>query len=191
MWVYPSSPDLHFLVCKMGSGGTVYTIGQNALSRPGTEFFWALGRQLPCAERADGRPAPPSSLELRPHSQPPTQSAGKSHIGAAPGWKQVCCMPLELTGPSLHCPGVAQNVCSRGHAPYSPIPPWEGVKGPHAHGYHISCPSKATTGLSVQDGDEPLGASEQVDSCPCYPAPATVEGSPCPSWILPPVDLEV
>lgn len=31
MWVYVSSPDLHFLVCKMGSGGTVYTIGQNGM----------------------------------------------------------------------------------------------------------------------------------------------------------------
>lgn len=31
MWVYLSSPDLHFLVCKMGSGGTVYTIEQNGM----------------------------------------------------------------------------------------------------------------------------------------------------------------
>lgn len=94
MWVYLTSPDLNFLSVEW----VVWYLHQrtewnDALSKPGTESSWALGRQPPSMVRADGRPALPSSLALGSHSQPPTQSARTGHIGAALGWQvQVYCM---------------------------------------------------------------------------------------------------
>lgn len=95
MWVYLNSPDLDFLsvkwvVCYLHHR----TEWNDVLSRPGTESWH---RQPPSMVRADGGLAPPSALALGSHSQPPTQSAGKGHIGAALGGRRLL---YELLAPS-------------------------------------------------------------------------------------------
>lgn len=83
MWGYLNSPDLNSLSVKWVVCYLHHRTEWNGmLSRPGTESWH---RQPPSMVRADGGLAPPSSLALGSHSQPPTQSAGKGHIGAALG----------------------------------------------------------------------------------------------------------
>jgi hypothetical protein len=59
----------------------------HALSRPGTESSQVLGTQPLSMVRADGRLAPPSSLALRSHPQPPTRVG---HIGTLGLQAHVC-----------------------------------------------------------------------------------------------------
>lgn len=123
----PNSPDLCFLVYKMGSGGGVSTTGQTGTMhlaglaqsrlrpRAGSHPLWCqqmAGRCPPAPWQWDHIPSRPLRVPGRVTLE---QRLGGRHRFAA-GTLSF------LPGLSLHCPGVAQNVCNRDHVPCFPTP---------------------------------------------------------------------
>lgn len=133
-WAYLNSPDLCFPVYKMGSGGGVSTTGQT-----GTKHLAGLAQSrlrlqagshpLWCQQMAGWCPPAPWHCDHIPSR--PLRVLGRVTLEQCLGGKRrFAAGTLSfLPGISLHCPGVAQNVCNRDRAPcFHPLP-WEVMGG--------------------------------------------------------------
>lgn len=151
-WVYLNSSDLHFPTCKMGNAGGVYTTGQN-----GTVHLTGLvqSRLRPQAgshplwyqQMAGRRPLVPWHQDHIPSR--PLRMPARVTLEQCLGGRHRFARTLSfLPGLSLHCPGVAQNVCNRDHVSCFPTPPWEGIEVLNACGY--------TSGLPKQSHHRPV-----------------------------------